>query len=309
MNLYQLRFMGRRGPLADYIDLPNFVAIGSGGGGGSKFLIFNWLGLSPLAVALYYVPRSLWRRWRRRLLIRIYARCNDWQNSLQLRPYSFCIRHYCVMWRRKTCDDKHRLTLSEHIKSAEQRTIIQQYGDWYTGRWWVGCYIWCSEDGPAQSHPRCTKCTSPPINCHCTNFIILMWHLPVDWVAANRPSDDRTVQFIHPCCWILANAGGVWKLERAFPHFKFYEQGQGFPYLECSSHTRTRKWRLDVSTNWTCTAAAYNRQIDLPYNSAYTNVGLYKAPVCHAPALYRNGVTHHHTFFVRSPIIIIFPMY
>ena len=23
---------------------------------------------------------------------------------------------------------------------------IQQYGDWYTGRWWVGCYIWYSEE-------------------------------------------------------------------------------------------------------------------------------------------------------------------
>jgi len=28
-----------------------------------------------------------------------------------------------------------------NIKTAEQRTIIQQCGDWYTGRWWVvGCY-------------------------------------------------------------------------------------------------------------------------------------------------------------------------
>jgi len=26
------------------------------------------------------------------------------------------------------------LTLYEHIKIAEQRTIIQQYGDWYTAR-------------------------------------------------------------------------------------------------------------------------------------------------------------------------------
>jgi len=38
---------------------------------------------------------------------------------------------------------------------------------WYTGRWWVGCYIWYSEEGPggcgpAQSPPRCTKCNSPP---------------------------------------------------------------------------------------------------------------------------------------------------
>jgi len=31
--------------------------------------------------------------------------------------------------------------------SAEQRTIIRQYGDWYTGRWWVGCYIRYSEEG------------------------------------------------------------------------------------------------------------------------------------------------------------------
>jgi len=28
------------------------------------------------------------------------------------------------------------------LRTAEQRTIIRQYDDWYTGRWWVGCYIW-----------------------------------------------------------------------------------------------------------------------------------------------------------------------
>jgi len=27
------------------------------------------------------------------------------------------------------------------IKTAEQRTIIQQYSDYCTCRWWVGCYI------------------------------------------------------------------------------------------------------------------------------------------------------------------------
>ena len=30
---------------------------------------------------------------------------------------------------------------------------------------WAGC-------GPAQSPPRCTKCSSPPINGQCTNFIL-----------------------------------------------------------------------------------------------------------------------------------------
>jgi len=30
------------------------------------------------------------------------------------------------------------LTPYGHIKTAQQRTVIQQYGDWYTGRLWVG---------------------------------------------------------------------------------------------------------------------------------------------------------------------------
>ena len=48
------------------------------------------------------------------------------------------------------------LTLYGHIKTAEQRTIIQQYGDWYIGCWWVGCYIWYSEEatGRGRSPPR-----------------------------------------------------------------------------------------------------------------------------------------------------------
>jgi len=31
---------------------------------------------------------------------------------------------------------------------SKQQTIIQQYDDWYTGRWWVGCYIWYSKEWP-----------------------------------------------------------------------------------------------------------------------------------------------------------------
>jgi len=39
------------------------------------------------------------------------------------------------------------LTLYGHIVTVEQQTIVQKYGDWYTGRWWVGCYNWYSEEG------------------------------------------------------------------------------------------------------------------------------------------------------------------
>jgi len=38
-----------------------------------------------------------------------------------------------------------------HIKTAEQRTILQQYGDWYTGRWRVASYIWYSEEAPGRA--------------------------------------------------------------------------------------------------------------------------------------------------------------
>jgi len=61
---------------------------------------------------------------------------------------------------------------------SKQWTIIQQYGDWYTGRWQVDCYIWYSEEGPGRAvppprpPPRCTKCKSPPISGQCTNFVL-----------------------------------------------------------------------------------------------------------------------------------------
>ena len=47
-------------------------------------------------------------------------------------------------------------TFYGQIKTAEQWTIIQRYGDWYIGRWWMGCYIWHSEEGPgwARAPPR-----------------------------------------------------------------------------------------------------------------------------------------------------------
>ena len=55
--------------------------------------------------------------------------------------------------------------------------IIQQYDDWYTGRWWVGCYIWYIEEGTGlgRSPPRpfsLYQCYNPPINGQCTNFVL-----------------------------------------------------------------------------------------------------------------------------------------
>ena len=64
------------------------------------------------------------------------------------------------------------------IKTEEQRTVIQQQANWYTGRWWVSCYIWYSEDGLGGAAARpgssmlYTKCNSPPIKSQYANFIL-----------------------------------------------------------------------------------------------------------------------------------------
>ena len=45
------------------------------------------------------------------------------------------------------------LTVYRHINTAEQQTIIQQYGEWYSGGLWVGCYIWYSDEPVAATNP------------------------------------------------------------------------------------------------------------------------------------------------------------
>jgi len=68
--------------------------------------------------------------------------------------------------------------LKGHIKPQSNGP---QNGDWYTGRWWVGCYIWYSEEGPrrapgygpaqsGQSPLPCIKCNS-----QCSIFILFLY--------------------------------------------------------------------------------------------------------------------------------------
>ena len=44
----------------------------------------------------------------------------------------------------------------------KQRTIIQQYGDWYTGRWWVGRYISYSEEEPGRAAAQSSSLLAVP---------------------------------------------------------------------------------------------------------------------------------------------------
>ena len=94
-------------------------------------------------------------------------------------------------------------TLCGHIKTAEQWTIIQQYGDRYTGRWWVGCHIWYSEEerpGRGRSPPMpllaVPNVTAHPSTASVPTSYHLMWHYnclctlkgKVNQIAKQRPT-------------------------------------------------------------------------------------------------------------------------
>jgi len=79
------------------------------------------------------------------------------------------------------------LTLYAHSKTAQKLTIIQQYRDWYTGRWWVGCYSWYSEEGTGRgpSLPRpllaVPNVTAQPSTASVPTSYYLMWHYNCLW--------------------------------------------------------------------------------------------------------------------------------
>jgi len=78
----------------------------------------------------------------------------------------------CVLW-----------PFNHHIKTAQQRTITAiGYSDCYTGRWWVGCYIWYSEKGTGRgcSPPR-PLLAVPNVTAHSSTASVptsyySMWH-------------------------------------------------------------------------------------------------------------------------------------
>jgi len=67
------------------------------------------------------------------------------------------------------------------MKTAKQRTIIQD-GDWYTGRWWTGCYSWYSEEGPGRAAaPSSPLLAVPNVTAHPSTASVpssyySMWH-------------------------------------------------------------------------------------------------------------------------------------
>jgi len=80
------------------------------------------------------------------------------------------------------------LTLYGQIKTTEQRTIIHQYSEWYTGRWRVGYCIWYSEEGPGRAaSPPSPFLAVPNVTAHPSTASVptsyySMWHYNCLWV-------------------------------------------------------------------------------------------------------------------------------
>jgi len=68
------------------------------------------------------------------------------------------------------------------MPTLKLHSSTQQYGDWYTGYWWVGCYIWYSEEGPGWAGaPPSPLLTVPNVTAHPSMASVptsyyLMWH-------------------------------------------------------------------------------------------------------------------------------------
>jgi len=59
---------------------------------------------------------------------------------------------------------RHRLTLYTPKAIIVPHRIIRS---WYTGRWWVGCYIWYSEEGPGRAAaPQSPLLAVPNVTAH-----------------------------------------------------------------------------------------------------------------------------------------------
>ena len=100
-----------------------------------------------------------------------------------------------------------RTTLELHSNTP---FIIQQYGDWYTGRWWVGCYIWYSEDwhGRAVTPPSSSSfrnVTAHPSTASIPTSYYSMWHCNCLWILkVNMPQTTAgEVLFLDASSYLL----------------------------------------------------------------------------------------------------------
>jgi len=112
-----------------------------------------------------------------------YRKCEQqWQNLQNITIYIYIYRALRIYIHQYT------VILYGHIKNTERRSIIHQYGDWYTGRWWVGCYIWYNKEGdgwaaaPPSPLLAVLDITAHPSMASVSTSYYSMWHYNCLWI-------------------------------------------------------------------------------------------------------------------------------
>jgi len=82
------------------------------------------------------------------------------------------------------------------LKPQSNGTTIQKYGDWYTGRWWVGCYIWYSEEGNGRGMDHHDELLTHPVS---MNYTSSPWPRPgpSSLYQMLQPTHQRLVYQLH----------------------------------------------------------------------------------------------------------------
>jgi len=96
----------------------------------------------------------------------------------------------------------------------QKRRFLIQFGDWYTGSWWVECYIWYSEEGAGQAaappSPLFAVPKSHPSTASVPTSYCSMWHLHSD---GNYCSAE----------WLFENSMNKWSSK---PHCRLLPPGE-----------------------------------------------------------------------------------
>ena len=81
---------------------------------------------------------------------------------------------------------RHQIVVNPLKGTLKAQRNGRRYGDWYTGRWWVGCYIWYSEEGPGRAAAPPSLLLAVPNVAHPSTASVptlyyLMWHCNCLW--------------------------------------------------------------------------------------------------------------------------------
>jgi len=133
---------------------------------------------------------------------------------------------------------------NRHIKTTDQQITIQQYSDWYTGHWWVGCYIWYSEEGTGwgRSLPR-PLLAVPNVTAH-----------PSTASTNHRINGPLLCGFNVPIKGLEGKAQRGWRGCSKWPDLddelaqKIYRKKPIFTWLEVTQLKRYRHSQYDITT-------------------------------------------------------------